>query len=150
MKIKKLVALFTLLLSGWLISNALNQNNEADKILGVWLTANKDGKIEIFKVGESYFGKLVWGNDLYEADGKTLKKDTKNEDVSKRSRPLKGLLLLNGFTYKDGSYVDGNIYDPNNGKTYSCKMKLNGDKLDIRGYIGISLLGRTEVWERVK
>ena len=49
MKIKKLVALFTLLLSGWLISNAFNQNNEADKILGVWLTANKDGKIEIFK-----------------------------------------------------------------------------------------------------
>jgi uncharacterized protein (DUF2147 family) len=48
----------------------------------------------------------------------------------------------------DNKYVDGTIYDPKNGKTYSCKMTCKGKKLDIRGYIGISLIGRTTTWER--
>jgi uncharacterized protein (DUF2147 family) len=58
--------------------------------------------------------------------------------------------LLHGFTFKDGSYMDGTIYDPQSGKTYDCKISLNGNNLKVRGYVGISLFGRTEFFERIK
>lgn len=122
-----------------------------DKILGNWLSEEKDGRIEIYKTGDKYFGKLVWGKDLVEADGKTPVKgrtDTKNSDPNLRSRPILGLVLLTNFTYKDGEWSGGKIYDPKSGKTYSCTMKLKGDKLEIRGYVGISMFGRTTVWTR--
>jgi len=122
-----------------------------DKILGNWLSEEKDGRIEIYKTGDKYFGKLVWGKDLVEADGKTPIKgrtDTKNSDPNLRSRPILGLVLLTNFTYKDGEWSGGKIYDPKSGKTYSCTMKLKGDKLEIRGYVGISMFGRTTVWTR--
>lgn len=68
-----------------------------------------------------------------------------------RSRPDLGLELLKGFTYEgDNLYDDGTIYDPKSGKTYSCKMTIEGNSLKIRGYIGISLFGRTETWTKVK
>jgi len=68
-----------------------------------------------------------------------------------RSRPILGLEILKDFVYEDGKWTDGKIYDPKSGKTYSCNMTLksNGD-LNIRGYIGISLIGRTDVWKKVK
>lgn len=122
-----------------------------DKILGNWLSEEKDGRIEIYKTGDKYFGKLVWGKDLVEADGKTPRKDrtdTKNGDPKLRSRPLLGLVLLTNFTYDDGEWSGGKIYDPKSGKTYSCTMKLKGDKLEIRGYVGVSMFGRTTVWTR--
>ncbi|WP_440134950.1 DUF2147 domain-containing protein [Chitinophaga sancti] len=122
-----------------------------DKILGNWLSEEKDGRIEIYKTGDKYSGKLIWGKDLVEADGKTPRKDrtdTKNNDPKLRSRPLLGLVLLTNFTYKDGEWSGGKIYDPKSGKTYSCTMKLKGEKLEIRGYVGISMFGRTTVWTR--
>ncbi|WP_343692696.1 DUF2147 domain-containing protein [Chitinophaga sp.] len=122
-----------------------------DKILGNWLSEEKDGRIEIYKTGDKYFGKLVWGRDLMEADGKTPRKDrtdVKNSDPKLRSRPLLGLVLLTNFTYDDGEWNGGKIYDPKSGKTYSCTMKLKGDKLEIRGYVGVSMFGRTTVWTR--
>lgn len=122
-----------------------------DKILGNWLSEEKDGRIEIYKTGDKYFGKLVWGRELMEADGKTPRKDrtdVKNSDPKLRSRPLLGLVLLTNFTYDDGEWNGGKIYDPKSGKTYSCTMKLKGEKLEIRGYVGISMFGRTTVWTR--
>lgn len=132
------------------IVNALAQNAPSDKILGIWLSQEKDGKIEIYKSENKYFGKLIWGKTMYEADGSTSKKDVKNKDEKLRSRNLKDLLMLKNFKYDDGVWDGGEIYDPYSGKTYSCTMKIADGKLNIRGYIGISLLGRTAVWEKVK
>jgi len=132
------------------IFNAMAQNAPSDKILGIWMSQEKDGKIEIYKSENKYFGKLIWGKTMYEADGSTSKKDVKNKDEKLRSRNLKDLLMLKNFSYKDGAWEDGEIYDPYSGKTYSCTMKISEGKLNIRGYIGISLLGRTAVWERAK
>ena len=86
---------------------------------------------------------------MFEADGKTSKKDLKNDDIKLRGRNLKDLVLLNNLIYDDGEYTGGNIYDPENGSTYKCYMVLDGNRLNIRGYIGISLIGRTSVWTRV-
>jgi uncharacterized protein (DUF2147 family) len=95
-------------------------------------------------------GKLIWSNKMYEADGVTSKKDLKNAEEKLRNRNLKDLLLLTEFIFEDGAWTDGKIYDPKSGKTYSSTMKLEGNTLNIRGYVGISLLGRTTVWTRVK
>jgi uncharacterized protein (DUF2147 family) len=120
----------------------------ADKILGHWLNEEKDGKILIYKSGNTYFGKLEWSEKIIEADGKTSKKDANNTDQRLRNRNLLGLVLLTNFKYDDGIWTDGNIYDPKSGKTYSCTIKSKGDILEIRGYMGISLFGRTTIWTR--
>ena len=123
---------------------------EADKILGVWLSEDKTGKIDIYKEKGKYFGKLIWGKTMYEPNGITSRKDVKNKDEKLRARNLKDLIMLYDFTYHNGVWDGGEIYDPYSGKTYSCTLKLKGSKLNIRGYIGVSLFGRTSVWERVK
>lgn len=117
-----------------------------DQIIGKWWSPKKDGQIEIYKLGNKYFGKLIWGKD-------GTKKDTKNPKEELRSRPLVGMDLFTNFTYNasDAQWVDGKIYDPESGKTYSCKMWLTdeGKTLNARGFIGFSLLGRTEKFTRL-
>jgi len=119
-----------------------------DDVVGTWLSEEKDAKVQIYKVGEKYSGKLVWIKDAYEADGKTPKKDSHNANTALRNRPLQDLVMLENFVYADGKWVNGTIYDPTNGKTYEATMKLNGKNLQIRGYIGIAAFGRTTNWTR--
>ena len=113
-----------------------------DAVLGQYWTPAKNAKIQIYKQNGLYYGKTVWT----ERSGL----DTLNPDPRKRSESLLGLVFLTDFEYDDGKYVDGEIYDPQTGNIYSCKMWLqdNGD-LKARGYIGISLFGRSEVFERI-
>lgn len=139
-----------LLLAITVVLGLAARSQQADQVLGQWLSEDKDGKIEIYKTGDKYFGKLIWASKMYESDGKTSRKDEKNNDASLRTRNLKDLVLLSNFIYDDGVYTDGKIYDPKSGKTYSCKMTMSGEKLNIRGYVGLSILGRTTVWTRVK
>ncbi|TSD66321.1 DUF2147 domain-containing protein [Inquilinus sp. KBS0705] len=113
----------------------------ADKILGIYWSPKKDAKIEIYKTGSHYFGKSIWVA--------SPRQDTENPDPSLRSRQVLGIDLLRNFIYEDEGYTQGKVYDPESGKTYDCKMKLNGDYLKIRGYIGLSLFGRTEVFKRI-
>ncbi len=117
----------------------------SDAILGDWLGQKKDVCFRIYKKNDKYFGKVVWGT------GKDST-DTKNPDPRLRNRKLVGAILLNDFVF-DGtdSWQYGTIYDPAEGKTYSCKLSLTKDqKLKVRGYVGISLFGRTDYWTRIK
>jgi uncharacterized protein (DUF2147 family) len=121
-----------------------------DDILGIWFNEEKTGKVEIYKVDGKYYGKIIWLKEPKDANGNE-KTDIHNSDVNKRKNKVMGLIMLRGFNYdaEDNNYVDGNIYDPKNGKDYSCKMKLiDKNNLDVRGYVGISLLGRTTKWTR--
>ena len=123
---------------------------QTDQIEGLWYNDVKSGKIEITKhANGKFYGKVVWLREPNEF-GKP-KVDRLNEDPKLRTRPRLGLPVLNDFV-KDGDnkYDDGTIYDPLNGKTYSCKITYKGKELDIRGYIGISLFGRTTTWTRVE
>lgn len=122
----------------------------ADAILGKWLSKTGEGQILIYKKGSKFYGKLAWIKVPNDESGKP-KTDVKNPKAELRSRPILGLEIIKDFTFDgDDVYEDGTIYDPQSGKTYSCKMTLKGDVLKIRGYIGISLIGRTENWSRVK
>lgn len=123
---------------------------DSDVVLGKWQNPSGEGRIEVTKKGGKYYGKLFWLKEPNDAAGKP-KLDAKNPDESLQKRQIQGLEILKDFDAKgDGVYENGTIYDPKSGKTYSCKMTLKGDKLEIRGFVGISLLGRTEVWTRVK
>ena len=124
--------------------------NKADNIIGVWLSEKKDGRIEIYKSGNKYFGKLIWGNAMFEADGVTSKKDVNNKDQKLKARNLKDLVILTDFVFDNDIWEKGKIYDPQVGKLYSCTMKLKDNILKIRGYVGISLFGRTSEWTRIK
>ena len=121
-----------------------------DAVISKWLSATGDGQIEIYKRSDKYFGKLSWIKEPNDEKGKP-KLDSKNPNTSLRVKPLLGLEILKDFIFESGKWTDGTIYDPNTGKTYSCNLTLkeNG-QLNIRGYIGISLIGRSETWKRVK
>ncbi len=141
-------ALFNLLfIIVFSLSDQLNGQNAEDDVVGLWYNEEKTGKIEIFEKDDRFFGKITWVK--LEAGDNGL--DNENPDPNLRTQPLVGLLILKNFEYDDGGYENGTIYDPENGKTYSCVMKLeNPDKLYVRGYIGISLIGRTTYWTRIK
>jgi uncharacterized protein (DUF2147 family) len=85
-----------------------------------------------------------------EENGKP-KVDKNNPDKARRNDPIMGMQLLKGFSKEDEShYADGAIYDPKNGKTYSCKITYHGNTLEVRGYMGISLIGRTTTWTKAE
>ena len=123
---------------------AMAAEHEASDIAGVWETAS-GGYVQLYEDGGQWKGDIVGS-----ADGKH-RTDENNPDESKRERPLLGVTLLNGLDYVgDGKYENGTIYDPNNGKTYKAKATQTGpDTLEARGYIGISLIGRSETWNRI-
>ena len=123
----------------------------ADDVVAKWLNASGEGQIMIYKKGDKYFGRLSWLKEIRDDKGQ-IKRDSKNPDPSLRKRPILGSEILNNFDYLgDGAWGNGTIYDPKTGKTYSCKItRLNNNQLSIRGYVGISLFGRTEIWKRVQ
>jgi len=133
-----------------IFSTGVAARAQTDKIEGLWYNAEKTGKIEITKDAAGKFnGKVIWLKEPLK-NGKP-KLDELNADEKLRSRPRLGLQVLNGFVKdSEDKYAGGTIYDPLNGKTYSCKITYKGKTLDIRGYIGISLFGRTTTWTRVE
>ena len=121
---------------------------DADGVKGFWMNETKDAKVEIYKSGNKYFGKIIWGKDLFEPDGKTPKKDTKNSNEELRNRNMLNMVILSGFSYDEGEWTGGELYDPRTGKTYKSKMKLKGNSLEIRGYVGSPMFGKTTVWTK--
>ena len=122
---------------------------KADDIAGTWLThGDKPAKILLYKQGNGkYYGKIVFLQFPLE-NGKP-QVDKNNPDKNKQGQPLLGLELLTGFVFDKDEWDGGTIYDPENGKSYSCTLTLKDkNTLKLRGYIGISLLGRTEIWTR--
>jgi uncharacterized protein (DUF2147 family) len=147
-KLLKITAFIAFLLA---VNPAIGQNNKADLILGKWLNEDKDAHIEITKDAGKYFGKIVWLRDPIDTLTGKPKIDDKNSDKALQSRPVLGLEILKDFTFDgDDEWSEGTIYDPNNGKTYDCYMEIGETGiLKIRGYIGISWIGRTTYWTRV-
>lgn len=130
--------------------SSVSYAQKTDDILGKWLNASGEGHIEIYKKGDKYFGKLAWIKEPNDENGKP-KTDIKNPNPSFRNKPVFGIELLKDFIFEDKRWTDGSIYDPKSGKTYSCNLTLKDQNhLNVRGYIGISLIGRSEVWKRVK
>jgi uncharacterized protein (DUF2147 family) len=134
-------------------SQSLFAQQDANLILGTWLTGSGNGKIEIYKNGASYQGKIIWINEPIEPSTGKPKTDTKHPNSSLHSRPIVGLVNLWGFSYneKENKWENGQIYDPKTGKEYKCIITTKDkNTLNVRGFIGFSLIGRTDVWTRLK
>jgi uncharacterized protein (DUF2147 family) len=110
------------------------------------------GHIQIYKQGGTYFGKIVWLIEPNEPNTGKPKTDGKNPDAAKRGRPILNLPIMYNFKYDGGNvWSDGKIYNPEDGKEYNCKMTLKDpNTLDVRGYFGVSFLGKTQTWTRIK
>ncbi len=124
--------------------------NDGDEVLGIWQTDDGKAKIEIYKEANKFYGKIVWLKEPKNEQGLD-KVDKENPDKALRSRPIMGINLVRDFTFDgDDRWEGGKIYDPENGKTYSCYMKIKRGKLEVRGYIGLTMFGRTVVWTRAQ
>ena len=119
-----------------------------DKIEGFWFNEEKSAKVKIYKaVDGKFWGVIVWLKEPVR-DGKP-RVDDKNPKEKFRNTPLINLPVLRGFKKDGEDYDGGQIYDPKNGKTYDCNITYrNANELGIRGYVGVSLLGRTTTWTR--
>ncbi len=123
----------------------------AQSVTGKWKTIDDEtgeakSIVEIYENNGKMYGKVVEILNPAKKDAKC--NNCKGAD---KDKPIKGLVILKGLKKDGNEYSGGDILDPNKGKLYSCTIKLDGnDKLNVRGYMGISLLGRTQVWHRVK
>lgn len=131
-----------------LLTTNLYAQKESD-IEGTWIPSSGKANVRIYKSGDHFYGAIIFLKEPIDSVSHKPKVDKNNPDKSKRNTPLMGYLLLKNFIYDDGIWKDGTIYDPENGKTYSCKISMkDNNTLDVRGFIGISLIGRTDVWKR--
>jgi len=117
-------------------------------IEGRWLSGDGEGWIEIRLAADGLIG-VAAGSTTVTA-GAPPRLDSKNPDPALRNRPIEGMTIMRGFEYQgDGRWTGGTIYDPNSGKTYRATVTLvDRDTLKLRGYIGISLFGRSDTWTR--
>lgn len=124
---------------------------QTHKIIGKWKSIDDEtGKalsiIEIFEKGGKIYGKVY--EILEEKDKKKLCVYCEGED---KNKPIQGLIVIKGLNKKGNEYKGGKILDPKSGKVYNCTINLEEkDKLKVRGFIGISLFGRTQYWYRIK
>ena len=130
---------------------SMAQSAEGDLILGVWESGSGKARVKIDKQGDKYVGRIVWLREPNNEEGKP-KVDKNNPDEKLRNTPLLGYRMLKDFIYTgEKNWEEGTIYDPENGSTYSCEITMTDDNtLDVRGFIGLSVFGRTDVWKRVQ
>ena len=123
--------------------------SQADDILGNWLSADKKAHIEIYKVNNLYYGKMIWLREPNDPKTGKPKLDKMNPTQEKKSRPLLNLTILYNFKFENNEYSTGFVYVCRSGKVYDGKLWLsNNNSLNMRGYAGIFF--STEVWSRIK
>lgn len=124
---------------------------QSQSVTGKWKTIDDEtgeakSVVEIYEKSGKIYGKVV----------EILRADHKNDVCSKcegseKNKPILGMVIINGLKKDSKEYNDGTILDPTNGKKYKCYITLESpDKLKLRGYVGFSMLGRTQYWTRVK
>jgi uncharacterized protein (DUF2147 family) len=116
----------------------------ADAIVGNWITEPRDGIIQIsLIVGGVYQGRVIGGSNPHRLD-------QMNPDPSRRRLGLLGVVIMRGMRYAgEATWSGGTIYDPANGRTYKCRLHLqDAEHLQVRGFLGVTLLGRSQLWTR--
>jgi uncharacterized protein (DUF2147 family) len=127
------------------------QLSYSQNIVGKWKTIDDEsGKeksiVEIFEKNGKIFGRIL---EILDPENKNKKcNQCEGED---KNKAIQGLVIIKGLTKDEEEYSNGKILDPKNGKLYKCSISLESkDKLKVRGYIGFSLIGRTQYWYRAK
>lgn len=140
-----------LILSLLLLLN-FDKDPKSERIVGKWMSENKDIAVEVYKVNDRFAAKVIW----FVCDPKTPDmesfKDTENPDPKLRSRPWLGMVVVSDLKFNgDDEWNDGNIYDPNTGRTYRSVVRLNSaQELIVRGYWGIELFGKNLKFKKIQ
>jgi uncharacterized protein (DUF2147 family) len=137
---------------GLLLSAGLAGAAHASDPTGQWWAEGGYAKVEIRTCGDALCGQVVWLRHPLDADGCELR-DVENPDAELRGRAVEGLEILRDLRASSdvpNEWNGGTVYDPGSGRTYSAVAEMDGaDRLRVRGYFGIRLLGRTTTWVRV-
>jgi uncharacterized protein (DUF2147 family) len=124
---------------------------QSTDINGIWFNQQKDAKIKIYATNGKHYGYIIWLKEPIDPATGKPKLDKNNPDDAKKNQSIKGLEILKNLVWDndDQEWSDGKIYDPKSGNTYSltCKLK-DSNTMELRGYMGISLLGRTDIWTK--
>lgn len=128
----------------------VTNTQDPNAIVGIWKTGDGNAVVRIYKNEQKYQGKIVWLKEPIDPDTAKAKLDKNNPTQTLQNRPILGLINIWGFRQTEKNvWEEGNIYDPKSGNTYSCTIKMTGpNSLEVRGYIGVSLIGRTDNWTR--
>jgi uncharacterized protein (DUF2147 family) len=117
--------------------------------IGRWRTVDdKTGKpkaiVQVYQENGKLYGKI---EATLDPKAKKVCEDCKDE---RKGQPIIGMVIVRGLALHGDEYSGGDILDPDNGKVYRCKLRLqeHGSQLSVRGFIGFSLLGRSQVWTR--
>lgn len=119
------------------------------QIEGKWKTVDDETKqvksiVEIFKKSDGkYYGKV------FQLLIKPTDPNCTGCKDDRKGKPILGMEIIRGLVKDGEEFSGGTITDPKTGKTYKCTIKRNGDQLNVRGYIGLSLIGRTQTWSKV-
>jgi len=115
----------------------------ADSVEGRYWTEDRNGVIEMYLESDEMKGRILWRSEPL--------LDENNPNPSLRGRSMVGVTFLSGFEYKDGQWRGGEVYSADNGRNYTGKLWLEdeGQTLKMRGFLGISLLGRTASFQRL-
>ena len=116
-------------------------------IIGQWetyddKTKEKKAVIEIYQTDNLYFGKIV---KSFKGEKNALCENCKGIN---KNKPIIGLVVIENIKKDGNKFNGGTVLDPDNGETYKCNLKLINNKLEVRGYLGFSLFGRTQYWVR--
>lgn len=125
-----------------------DSTDPAAAVAGLWMTGKRTAAVELYACGAALCGRIAWMADPFGPDG-DLKRDRDNPDPALRERPWCGIEVISGLE-RDGpdAWDGGAFYYPKHGRTYRLALERQGERLRLRAYLGVKLLGRTETWER--
>lgn len=134
------------------VLKAASQNN-ADRIVGQWMSTENNMAVEIYKTGKFYEAKVIWvDNSNDKSTSMNTGYDSRNPDETLRKRKVIGLVVMNGLMYNEqnNDWEQGKIYDPHNGKYWNAKAFLTKEGLlSVRGYWGFQLLGKDLLFKKI-
>lgn len=142
------------LVFGLITTTVYAGSNLLSSPVGYWktiddVTGRPKSIVQIWKTeNDVLVGKVV---KLFPKEGQVATRLCVACEGQKHNQPIVGMVILSGLKSNRSQWGNGQILDPENGKTYSCSLRMaeNGKKLNVHGYIGIPLLGRSQMWERV-
>lgn len=123
----------------------------AGEVVGTWATEGEKSHVVIAACDDRLCGNIVWLKEPLDDKGKP-KHDINNPDAALQGRPIIGLPLLADFVAGEEPDIweDGTIYNPEDGETYACTLTLlDANTLKVRGYVGLPLFGKTQIWTRI-
>jgi len=136
----RLIALLAILLPSALTAAA--------SPFGLWMTQKKGVIVDVYACGNALCGRTVWLKKMKFKDGRD-RLDAKNPNEALRGRHWCGIEVITGVKPVSGTeWEGGEVYDPKTGQTFDFDMEQRGDKMKVRGYLGLKALGKSETWTR--